>query len=146
MKNFYSCLDTGFIKYVPQPLQHLAISDKAGKLGGKVVFYTAEDFETLESQGVIKAKVQEKSEKFDGIIFFTLKQFFYGGKLNFKFLKFILDSGYEVHFARENISISNIEALYRAFPILYAAQYVSERDDPRDFWKPVWNWLDRKHE
>lgn len=141
MKTYYSCTDTGFVKYVPQPLQHLALADKAAKLGGQVVFYTTESFETLASQGVTKAKVAEQPEV-DGIIFFTLKQFGYSGRFNFQVLNFIVQRGYEVHFARENMSISDRETLEAAFPMLYATQYVNTRDEPRESWRPVWDWLD----
>jgi len=140
MKSFFSCVDTGYVKYAPQPLQHLANADKAKKCGGKITFYTGEDFETLESQNVIKTKIEEENLNINGIIFFTLKQFFYGRKLNFIFLRSILEKGYEVHFSRENISILNIEELYKIFPILYATKYVTNRDASREYWKSVWNY------
>lgn len=146
MKSYYSCPDTGFVKYAPQPMQHLAIADKAAKLGGRVVFYVPEAFETLASQGVIKAKVEEQPEV-DGIVSFTLKQFGYGGRFNFQVLNLILQRGYEVHFARENLSIPDLETLEAAFPMLYATQIVTARDEPSPSqrvkeWRPVWDWLD----
>lgn len=143
MKNYYSWIDTAFVKYVPQPLQHLAANNQANRLGGKIVFYNAEDFETLSTHAVIKSKIEQKPE-IDGIIFFTVKQFFNNGQLNFQFLKFILDSGYEVHFSRENIQIPNSEVLNKLFPLLYATYYTSLRDEPRHFWKPVWDLLPLK--
>ena len=141
MKNYYSWIDTAFVKYAPQPLQHLAANDQASRLGGKIVFYNAEDFETLSTHSVIKKKIEQKP-KIDGVIFFTLKQFFNNGKLNFQFLKFIIERGYEVHFSRERVQIMSKEVLDELFPILYATQYVSERDEPRHFWKPVLDLLD----
>ncbi len=135
MKNYYSCLDAGFIKYVPQSLQHLANGEKAKKLGGKIIFYTAEDFKTLPSHGVIKAKMDEKQANINGIIFFTLRQFFYGGSFNYKFLKQILNKGYEVHFAREDISVNNQARLDELFPIFYATQYVIKRDEAQSSWQ-----------
>ncbi len=140
MKNYYSWIDTAFVKYVPQPLQHLAANNHASKVGGKIVFYNAEDFETLSTHAVIKAKIEQKPE-IDGIIFFTIKQFFNNGQLNFPFLKFILDNGYEIHFSRENVQIPNKETLNELFPLLYATHVVSQRDEPRQVWKPVWDSL-----
>ena len=135
MKNYYSCLDAGFVKYVPQSLQHLANGEKAKKLGGKIIFYTAEDFKTLPSHGVIKAKMDEKQTNINGISFFTLRQFFYGGHFDYKFLKYVLDEGYEVHFAREDISVDNQARLDEFFPIFYATQYVIRRDEAKSSWQ-----------
>lgn len=143
MKQYYSWIDTAFVKYAPQPLQHLAANDQAGRVGGKIVFYNAEDFVTLSTHAVIKAKIEQKPD-IAGIIFFTLKQFFNNGRLNFLFLKFILERGYEVHFSRERIQIPSKEVLNKLFPLLYATHYVTQRDEPRHFWKPVWDVLNRK--
>lgn len=140
MKNYYSWIDTGFVKYVPQPLQHLAAHNHASQLGGKIVFYNAEDFETLSTHAVIKVKIEQKPA-IDGIIFFTVKQFFNNGRLNFQFLKYILDRKYEIHFSRENVQILNPEMLDNLFPLLYATHYVSRRDEQRPVWKPVWDLL-----
>jgi len=140
MKDYFSCPDTGFLKYVPQPIQHIVIADKAGKLNGKITFYAPEDFETLATQGVIKSKLAGRPPV-SGIIFFTFKQFCYGEKLNFALLRDILKSGYEVHFARESISILDLPGLDAIFPMLYATQVVQDRDEPRESWRDVWNVL-----
>lgn len=140
MKSFYACLDTGFVKYAPQPLQHLAVADKARKLGGQISFYTMEDFNSLATQGAMRAKIEDKPAV-DGVIYFTIQQFFYGGIFNLEFLKFILDRGYEAHFAREDLSIPTRESLDRAFPMLYSSRYLLERDGSRDYWRPVWHLL-----
>ncbi|OGX27142.1 MAG: hypothetical protein A2787_02110 [Omnitrophica WOR_2 bacterium RIFCSPHIGHO2_01_FULL_48_9] len=137
MKSYYSCLDAGFVKYAPQSLQHLANGEKAKKLSGKIIFYTAEDFKTLPSHGVIKAKMDEKQANIDGIIFFTLRQFFYGGRFDYKFLKYVLDEGYEVHFAREDISVENQQRLDELFPIFYATQFVIKRDEAESSWDHI---------
>ena len=141
MKAYYACLDTGFVKYCPQPLQHLAVANKASKLDGGISFYTMEDFETLAFQTTAKGKIEEKPEV-AGIIYFTVRQFFYGGSLDLKFMRFILDRGYELHFAREDISIPNSASLDDVFPMLYSAQHLLERDEPRDSWRPVWDWVE----
>ena len=140
LKTYYSWIDTAFVKYAPQPLQHLAAHNQVTKLGGKIVFYNGEDFETLSTHSVVRAKIEQKPEV-DGIIFFTVKQFFNKGKLNLLFLQWILDQGYEVHFSRENVSIFNKAILDDFFPLLYATHFVSQRDEPRQVWKPVWDLL-----
>lgn len=140
MKAYYSCLDTGFVKYCPQSLQHLAVANKAGKLGGEVSFYTMEDPGALAFQGAVKAKIEE-NPAVDGIIYFTVRQFFYGGNFDLKFLKFVLDQGYEVHFAREDISILNRDNLADLYPILYSSRYLLDRDEDREYWRPVWDWV-----
>ena len=138
MKVYYSCIDIGFVRYVPQALQHQAINSKADKLGGKVTFYTSEDFLTLQTHDAIKSKIKESSNKVNGIIFFTLRQFFNHGQFNMKFLKEIILAGMEVHFARENFSVTSLADVEKVFPILYATQYVTQRDESKDYWKPVY--------
>lgn len=138
MTEYYACLDTGFVKYCPQPLQHLAVANKASKLGGSISFYSMEDFRGLAFQGAAKAKIEEKPAV-AGMIYFTVRQFFYGGAFDVKMLRFILDRGYEVHFAREDISIKSKENLEDLFPILYSAQHLLERDETPDYWRPVWD-------
>lgn len=138
MKGFYGCLDAGFVKYVPQPLQHLALANKASKLGGELLFYTAEDFETLVSQGTIKAKMAEQPAV-DGFIFFTIRQFFYGEKLNLNLMNSMLDQKYEIHFAREDLSIPTAESLEMAYPMIYSTCHVLKRDSSDEFWRPIWN-------
>ena len=132
MKSYYSCLDCASVRQIPQPLQHLAISDKASKLGGTVVFYTAEEFETLASQEIMQMKVGEAPDV-AGIIFFTLRQFGYGGRLNLQFLESTLRQGYEVHFAREDLSITGETELDGCFPLIFAYDHVSRRDEEMPF-------------
>ena len=109
----------------------------AQKLGGKIVFYTAEDFQTLGTMGVIKSKIEENQPGISGIVFFTLRQFFYSGELNLKFMHYMLDRGLEIHCSRENLSITSREELDEKFSILYATQYVLKRDDNKASWKHI---------
>jgi len=140
MKEFYSWPDVGFLKYLPNSIQHVVINDKASKLDGRITFYAAEDFETLATQGVIKEKIAQRPSV-AGIIFFTLKQFCYGERFNFSLLRDIVNSGYEVHFARENMSILDQSDLDKIFPMLYATQVVLDRDESRESWRDVWDLL-----
>ena len=128
MKSFYSCIDAGLV--VPQPIQHLAIRDKAQKAGGLVTFYGSEESKTLKTQTFIKAKLQ-RSTGLDGVIFFSLHQFRYGPSFNFKLLRTILGLNLEVHFAREGVSILNAAQLDELFPFLISVDYTTRRDqDP----------------
>lgn len=128
MKSFYSCIDAGLV--VPQPIQHLAIRDKAQKAGGAVTFYGSEEAKTLKSQAFIKAKLQ-RSTGLDGVIFFSLHQFRYGESFNFRLLRHILALNLEVHFAREGVSILNAAQLDELFPFLISVDYTTRRDqDP----------------
>jgi hypothetical protein len=122
VKAFFSCLDMGCADVVPQAMQHLVANDYAGKQGGKVSFYTAEDFLTLPEQSVMRAKLKERPAV-DGIIFFRFKQFCYGARMNYAFMQEILDAGYELHFARERLPITSMAELDRQFPVLFGAAY-----------------------
>ena len=107
MKKFYSFPDQGLVKYVPQPIQHLAIREKAQNEGGKIIFYYMEDTVTVVSQSVLLSKLYILSSKSNGIVFFSLDQFRYGSQLNLKLLKTILGKKIEIHFACENYCILN---------------------------------------
>jgi hypothetical protein len=122
MKTFLSILDSGCADIAPQNMQHLVIGDFARQLGGKVTFYTAEDFLTLSTQSVFKAKLSQKPEV-DGMIFFRLQQFCYGGTLNYDILKQVLCEGYAVHLARERLSLTSLDDLIDKFDILFGSVY-----------------------
>ena len=83
------------------------------------------------------AKLEEKPIA-DGFIFFTARQFFYGGEIDIRSMKHVLDSGYEVHFARENLSIRSNEDLDNIFPMIYSTFLLLERDESPDYWSPIW--------
>ena len=76
----------------------------------------------------MRLKVAE-SPQVAGVIFFTLRQFGYGDHLNLEFLESMLRSGYEVHFAREDISITSEAELERQFPLMFAYDHVTRRDE-----------------
>lgn len=127
MKTFYSCID-GSIP-APQPVQHLVIRDRAKKAGGAVSFYGAEDVRALGSQPFIRLKLARLKETgLDGVIFYTLHQFRYGGAMNYGLLLALLDLGLEVHFACEGIAIPDRETLDELFPFLLSVDYAARRD------------------
>ena len=99
-------------------MQHVLNADMAKKMGGEVIFYTAEDPGTLVSQKITRDKLNEKPD-IDGFIFLHLKQFYYDDAPNFAFLQKIISASYEVHFTREQISIHNDKELTDQFSILY---------------------------
>ena len=100
---------------VSQKVQLLVMSKMAEDLGGKIVYYTAEDFyKTLASQAVIREKVNQK-QKFSGVIFYRLQQFNYGDRFNFEMLEHILKSGYEVHFAQDIFSVYTLDEFHQNY-------------------------------
>ena len=104
MKVFYSCVDPKVI--APQSEQHYWISNFAESLGGKIVFYGAEDFFVAGTQPFILPKLK-RTPNLDGVIFFTLDQFCYNDKFNNVLLKNILNINLSINFAREKFSINN---------------------------------------
>ncbi len=125
MKDFYSCIDVSLV--VPQPVQHLVIRDYAAKVGGKIVFYGAEENKTRETQSFIRAKLK-KTPGIQGVCFFTFHQFRYGAALNLNLLKFILSLGLEIHFAREALSIRSFADLERLYTFIFSIDYTLRRD------------------
>ena len=119
-KVFYSCLDTGFIAEVPQPIQHQAVAEMAKQVGGSVVFYTMEDHYTLRTHEVLLTRLNEKPD-ISGVIFFRIGQFSYSDEPRTDVMTLLLERGLELHFARERISIYNKADLDRIFPFLYLA-------------------------
>lgn len=115
MKQFYSILDGGCVRLVTQAMQHLVNGDMAQKAGGKVVFYTAEDVETLTTHSVLKSKLRERPTV-DGFVFFRMLQFGYGGAIDFGLISRILEQGYEIHFSRETFSLLGPDDLTLKFP------------------------------
>jgi hypothetical protein len=107
-KTFYSCLDVSSIREIPQPLQHLANTTMAEQLGGKIVFYLTEDGYTAATHEVILARLKTSSHV-DGVIFFRLTQFARGGRIQASVMRSLIESGYELHFARERLSIRTHE-------------------------------------
>ncbi|MFL2771245.1 MAG: hypothetical protein ACJZ9F_09555 [Rhodospirillaceae bacterium] len=119
MKSFYSILDNGCSNTLTQAMQHTINGQMATDHCGKIVFYTAEDRDTLEYQSVMRSKVMEKPPV-DGIIYLRLYQFCYSGKFDFEFLTELVESGYEVHFSREKLSITTkkeLESLYETLKV-----------------------------
>ena len=136
-KTYYSNPDTASIKEVPQPVQHLAIANMAETVGGKIVFYTMEDFYTLATQEVIRQKLAPRPPA-TGVIFYRLSQFYNGRPTpNIALMREFISAGYEIHFARERISIRSLAELESLFPVIYATHHVENRDGKRDFFNAL---------
>jgi|GEM_PF-3404859 len=131
-KKFYSCPDTASVREVPQPIQHQVNANRADQLDGRVAFYIMEEWYTLDSQEVIRSKVMEKPDV-DGVIFFRLSQFYHSGKPNLELMRFILKSGYELHFSRERLAICTEQALDELASFILSCSYVDQRDRSREF-------------
>jgi hypothetical protein len=131
---YYAVPDTGYVREVPQPLQHLANGDMAKRLGGEIVFYTMEDHYTLRSMEVILEKLAE-GPAIDGVVFFRLAQFFDRGRLKLDLMRSILERGYTIAFARERMSIPDVAALRSMFPLLWSCAHLESRDVGRGFVK-----------
>ncbi len=128
MKRFYSCIDGGLP--VPQPIQHLAIHDKAKKANGAVTFYGAEEVRVLGTQPFIKTKLEklQRCKDVDGVIFYTIHQFRYDDTFNFDLMRHILGMNLEMHFARERLSILKLNELDELFPFLNSVDFTHRRD------------------
>lgn len=132
MKAYYSVPDTASVRDVPQPVQHLANAAWARALGGEVVFYTMEDHYTLHTHEVIRGKIAERPA-IDGVIFYRLAQFFHDGVANVAAMRWILERGYAIAFARERIEIADAAALDAMFPLLATCGWLDRRDRARGF-------------
>lgn len=103
MKMFYSCVDAS----IPSPFseQHIVINKKASMENGAIVAYAAEEIRAINKQPWIFNKLKT-TPGLHGVIFFTAIQFLYGDNFNYKLFNKILNAGYEIHFARENMSFT----------------------------------------
>jgi hypothetical protein len=108
MKSFYSCIDTFFEGTNAE--QHNIINTMAKRENGKIIFYGAEDYFVADSQPFILPKLK-RTKNIEGVIFFTLNQFCYGNYINLSLLVNILKLEISVHFAREDITIKNLNDL-----------------------------------
>jgi hypothetical protein len=128
VKRYLSCIDSALdvhqAEALTQSIQHLAISTFAESLGGKVTFYTGEDILTHDSQSLMRSTIAAKPE-IEGVIFFRIRQFLNGDRLSFTFMREILTAGYELHFAREMLSMFEIEDLQHQFSLLYCFEVIA---------------------
>ena len=90
----------------PQPEQHFLINKMAKSRGGKIVFYGNEDLLSYKKQPFILIKLV-RSPNLDGVVFFTINQFCYNKIFNLKKMFEIIDLGFSIHFARENLSFNS---------------------------------------
>jgi hypothetical protein len=107
-KSFYSCIDTLFEGSNAE--QHAVINAIATRENGKIIFYGGEDYFVADRQLFILPKLV-RTKNIDGVIFFSLNQFCYGNSINLKLLVNILKLEISVHFARESLSIYNLNDL-----------------------------------
>ena len=77
----------------------------------RVIFYGSEDYFVASSSAVYINSNLMRSKNIDGVIFFTLNQFCYGESFNLELLINILKLKISIHFARETLSIQNLNDL-----------------------------------
>ena len=130
---FYSCLDTTLS--APQPEQHLICNQKAKKEEWKIVFYGAEEFRVLKNQPFILNKLI-RTPNIDGVIFFTINQFFYDQKPNFLLMKNILQKSLILSFAREDLNIYSIDDFNEKLPMMIS-YYNSLKRNKNKFAKEI---------
>ena len=109
-KKYLAFLDIAITEIVGQRLQTILAKDYAKKINGDVIFYSTETYGSFKNLQVLKQKINEDSE-FDGVIFYSILQFCYGGKIESKILKKILKKKIKLIFVRENIEINNLTQL-----------------------------------
>ena len=101
MKQYYSCIDSSIPS--PQREQHLIIDLYVNHLGGTITYSTSEDAVLRDEQKWIFERVSRISG-INGVVFFTVDQFFSSKTFNQELIRKFLISGLEVHFAREQLS------------------------------------------
>ena len=127
MKQFYSCIDAYLPS--PQPEQHAVIFRKADKEGASVVFYGAEEVRVAKRQPFILSKLK-RTPGLDGAIFFSINQFCYGDRFNFRLINDILDLGLTIHFAREDLSLYSVNEAKEKFIIMSAFFSSNKKNSP----------------
>ena len=110
----------------PQPEQLVLCRNKAHQEGGEVVFYGAEEIQCIHTQPFIVSKLKRTAGITD-VVFFAFAQFCYGDKFNVRLLKEIVNDGYGVHFAREDLSFYDDMDIEDNFLILSAYYHAFRR-------------------
>jgi hypothetical protein len=140
-KSFYCCIDS--LLPATQPEQHI-ICEKIAKLNnGKIVFYGAEDILVRNQQPFIFEKLK-RTPKINGVIFFTLEQFYFENNFNIKLIKNIINKKLSIHFARENISYFNSKKLKKDLPEIYSYLYSTMRSR-KEYAKKIKKYHTQKH-
>lgn len=109
-KKYLAILDIVITEIISQKLQISLIKEFVNKNKGDLVFYTTENHATFKNLSILKQKLKEDL-KLNGLVFFSILQFFYGEKKNINLLRNILNKGIEVNFIRENLILKNIAQL-----------------------------------
>jgi len=128
MKEYFFWLDSRFVPHVPQSAQRVLVQNYASKIGGKIVYYSAEEWIAVEKQLGLRQKLKRTSG-IAGFIFFTLKQFAYGTQFDYQLLHEMTLSGLEVHFAREEYGIRSSKDLNCQFERLYLYNWTNKKNN-----------------
>ena len=125
MKEYFFWMDSQFVYYVPQPAQRMLAQKYLERNDGRIVYYSAEELIAVPQQLGLREKLK-RTTGINGFIFFTLKQFFYGQKVDFLLMYQMLEQGLELHFAREEYSIFNLQDFEEKFCRLYLYFYSNQ--------------------
>ena len=128
-KNYFSLLDITRVDTIPQSLQHQIIKGFVASLNGSISFYTTESPYSSQDLQVFYSKLREKPV-LDGFILLTIQQLFSKTKFHYDFIVEAIDSGYELHFAVDKVSICNEKDLKEKGPLIWA--YYQDRIENND--------------
>ena len=96
--------DTGYLEYIPQPIQLKLIKERADSDRNSIQFYYMEEFRTLATQEVLMKRISAQ-DKLIYICFLSIRQFCYGEKLNLKNLNYLLYKKFKICFVLEDLCL-----------------------------------------
>ncbi len=103
-KQYLSWIDIGIS--APQPEQHLIIKNFAKKHNGKITFSDSEDIVNRFKQNFLLSRLKELPD-INGVVLFSIKQFFLRNNFNFDLLNKIINNDFDVLFAREQFCFTS---------------------------------------
>lgn len=127
MKEYFFWMDSKFVIHVPQPAQRILAEAYVKKIEGEIIYYSAEELISVPEQLGLREKIT-RSSNINGFIFFTLKQFSYGGKLDYDLILKMLKMPYELHFVREQYALYDLADFENKFTRLHFYDYSSRLD------------------
>jgi len=118
--SYVSYFDVGSLDKTPQNLQHQFLNSYTSKINGHLHFYTNEDFNSLDSQIVMRSKINEKLN-IKGFVFYSMFQLCYGKAPNLDLIEEAIKLKYEIHFAIEGLVVNSKNSLdtFREILLIY---------------------------
>ena len=109
-------LDSSFI--VPANTQHNIINSFISEYNYKIGFYGSEDPELSYSSPYLYSKLEELSNTYSGIVFFSIYQI-KGNIINL--IEDLLNNNFTIHFAIQKISIIDKTAYNSIYPTMLSS-------------------------